>query len=299
MERKTSIDLPGATMLVVFAVILGMNQVAIKVVSGGFQPVFAAGLRSVGAIVCVLIYMWLRGIPIRIEKGTIGAGVLIGSFFAGEFVLLFLALDLTTVVRTSILFYAMPVWLAIAAHFLLPGERMHRIKALGLILAFAGVVLALSVRDSGQDYSLAGDLLALGAGLAWAGIVLCARGTAVVRMRPEMQLMWQLLVSAPVLLFAALFFGPFIRDLQPIHWWSLAFQTVIVVSAGFIVWLWLLTVYPASGVASFSFLTPIFGVALGWLLLEEPVGPRIFGSAALVAAGILLINRPPPAAAPG
>jgi drug/metabolite transporter (DMT)-like permease len=52
-------------------------------------------------------------------------------------------------------------------------------------------------------------------------------------------------------------------------------------------------------VASFSFLTPIFGVGLGWLLLNEAVGPRIFGSAALVAVGILLINRPPPAAAPG
>lgn len=299
MQRKASIDLPGAAMLVVFAMILGMNQVAIKVVSGGFQPVFAAGLRSVGAIACVLLYMWLRRIPLQFERGTIGAGVLIGSVFAGEFVLLFLALDLTTVVRTSILFYAMPVWLAIAAHFLLPGERMHRVKALGLALAFAGVVLALSVRNGGQVYSLAGDLLALGAGFAWAGIVLCARATAVARLRPEMQLLWQVLISAPVLLLAALFFGPFIRDLQPIHWWSLAFQTVIVVSAGFIIWFWLLTIYPSSGVASFSFLTPIFGVALGWLLLEEPVGPRIFASAALVAVGILLINRPAPAAPPG
>lgn len=298
MQRKASIDLPGAAMLAAFSMVLGFNQVAIKVVSGGFQPVFAAGLRSVGAVACILLYMWARGIPLRFERGTIGAGVLIGSFFAGEFVLLFLALDLTTVVRTSILFYAMPVWLAIAAHFLLPGERMHRLKALGLALAFVGVVLALSVRGGGEVYSLKGDVLALAAGFAWAGIVLCARGTAVARLRPEMQLFWQVLVSAPALLFASLFFGPFIRDLQPIHWWSLAFQTVIVVSAGFIIWFWLLSIYPASGVASFSFLTPIFGVALGWLLLDEPVGPIIFASAALVAVGILLINRPPPAAAP-
>jgi drug/metabolite transporter (DMT)-like permease len=176
---------------------------------------------------------------------------------------------------------------------------MHRVKALGLLLAFAGVALALSARNGGQHFSLAGDIMALGAGLCWAGIVLCARVTALARLRPEMQLMWQVLVSAPVLLALSVFFGPLIRDLAPIHWWSLAFQTVIVVSAGFILWFWLLGIYPASSVASFSFLTPIFGVGLGWLLLNEAVGPRIFGSAALVAVGILLINRPPPAAAPG
>lgn len=299
MQRKDRVDLAGAAMLIGFSMLLGFNQVAIKVANGGFQPVFAAGLRSLGAILCLLIYMRLRRIPLDFSRGTIGAGLLIGSFFAVEFVLLFLALDLTTVVRTSILFYAMPVWLAIAAHFLLPGERMHRIKALGLLLAFAGVALALSVRNSGEQFSLAGDVMAVGASLCWAGIVLCARATAVARLRPEMQLMWQVLVSAPILLGVSVFLGPLIRDLAPIHWYSLAFQTVIVVSAGFILWFWLLGIYPASSVASFSFLTPIFGVGLGWLLLNEAVGPRIFGSAALVAVGILLINRPVPPAAPG
>jgi drug/metabolite transporter (DMT)-like permease len=71
------------------------------------------------------------------------------------------------------------------------------------------------------------------------------------------------------------------------------FQVIVVVSAGFIFWLWLLSIYPAASVASFSFLTPIFGLTLGWLLLDEPIGPGILGAAALVAAGIILINRRP------
>ena len=90
-------------------------------------------------------------------------------------------------------------------------------------------------------------------------------------------------------------FGPLIRDLQPVHFAGLFFQVVIVVTAGFILWLWLLSIYPASGVASFSFLTPVFGLTLGWLLLGEPIGPGILGAASLVCVGIVLINRRPAA----
>jgi drug/metabolite transporter (DMT)-like permease len=88
------------------------------------------------------------------------------------------------------------------------------------------------------------------------------------------------------------FFGPLIRDFQPIHIAGLAFQGVLVVTAGYMFWLWLLTVYPAGSVASFSFLTPVFGVFMGWLVLEEHVGLPILVAAALVAVGIILINRP-------
>ena len=65
----------------------------------------------------------------------------------------------------------------------------------------------------------------------------------------ERQLMWQVLVSAPILLLAAPFFGPLVRDLQPIHLWGLAFQIVIIASFGYALWLWLLSIYPAASVA--------------------------------------------------
>jgi len=48
----------------------------------------------------------------------------------------------------------------------------------------------------------------------------------------------------------------------------------------------------ASSVASFSFLSPVLGVALGWLLLGEHVGPQILLALVLVCAGLILINRP-------
>lgn len=294
MERKDRIDSFGAVALIAFSALLGFNQVVIKVVNEGLQPVFWAGLRSAGAVVCLWLWMTLRGQPPRIAPGTAGAGVLIGAVFSVEFVMLFVALDLTTVTRTSVIFYSMPVWLAVAGHFLLPGERITPRKAAGLALAFAGVAWAIVDRGGqGGRASLLGDLCALGAAMGWAGIALCARGTALVRVRPEMQLFWQVAVSAPVLLIAAPLFGPLLRDPQPIHLWGLAFQTVVIVSFGFVSWLWLLSRYPAAGVASFSFLSPIFGVGFGWAFLDEPVGPTILGALALVAAGLIAINGIP------
>ncbi len=291
MEKKSQIDLFGAVALTSFALLLAFNQVVIKVTNGGLQPVFFAGLRSAGAVVCIWLWLRWRGIPLRFEKGTRVAGFAVGCVFAFEFLCLFVALDLTAVSRASVIFYSMPVWLAIMAHFVMPDDKITPLKAVGLGLALTGVAVAILTRDDGVG-SFWGDLAALGAAVGWAITAMIAKASSLSRVRPEIQLMWQVGVSAPLLLFAALFFGPFIRDIAPIHIAGLLFQIVVVVSAGFIFWLWLLSIYPASGVASFSFLSPVLTVALGWLLLGEEVGPNLIAALILVAIGILLVNRP-------
>ena len=184
----------------------------------------------------------------------------------------------------------MPVWLALASHVLLPGERLNGTRLAGLCLAMVGVAISLTDRSGGQA-NLVGDILALVAAMAWAGIALCVRVTPLADVPPEQQLLWNLIISAPILMIAALFFGEFIRDLQPIHIAGLLFQIVAVASFGFLLWFWLMSIYPASSVASFSFLSPVFGVILGRLLLGEEVGLSIWIALTLVAAGIFLINR--------
>ncbi len=294
--RKDRLDATGVAGLLLSALLFGINQVAIKFVDDGLQPVFFAGLRSVGAFVCLWLWMRARGQRPRIAPGTAGAGLLVGLVFSAEFLFLFLALDKTTVVRASIIFYSMPVWLALAAHLFLPGERITRQKGLGLAIAFAGVAWALAHRGGGGadgQARLAGDLCALAAAFGWAGTAFMTRGSAMVRVKPDMQLLWMLGVSGPVLLGASVFFGPFVRDLQWVHVAALLFQIVVVVAFGFILWLWLLSVYPASTVSSFSFLTPLLSMGFGWLLLGEPVGTPVLMASGLVAVGIVLIARPP------
>lgn len=293
MQPKPNIDLFGASALTLFSLVLGLNQVVIKVSAGGFSPVFMAGLRSVGAAVIVLIWMKWRKLDHSIPPGAAIWGITLGLLFGAEFLCIFIALDITTVSRVSVLFYTMPVWLSLAAHVLIPSERIHGIKAAGLVMAVAGVALALADRGNGGNApSLLGDVLALAAALGWTGIALIVKMTPMGKAKPETQLLWQLMVSAPMLLIAAMFFGPFIRELEPLHLAGLAFQIVAVASFGFLAWFWLLTIYPASGVASFSFLAPVFSVILGWLLLDEHINFQVWAALGLVATGIILINRP-------
>jgi drug/metabolite transporter (DMT)-like permease len=76
---------------------------------------------------------------------------------------------------------------------------------------------------------------------------------------------------------------------------SLAFQIVVVTAFSYVVWFWLIRSYPATRLASFTLLTPVFGLLLGAALLGEPITARLVVAVAAVAAGILLVNR---AAAP-
>ncbi|MCI2398764.1 DMT family transporter [Aliiroseovarius subalbicans] len=292
MDAKLNMEARGAGALIAIFLILAVNQVVIKVTNDGLQPVFGAALRSLGAVMVIGLWMRFRGVRLDFTPGTIGAGVLAGLIFAAEFICLFVALDLTTVTRVSVIFYSMPVWMALTAHFVLPGERLTPVKSVGLALAFAGVTWAIVDRSGlGGEASLAGDLAALAAALGWMGVSLSARVTRLRELGPEMQMWWQVAVSAPVMLIAALFFGPFVRDFQPAHIAGLAFQIVFVATGAFMAWFWLLKRYKASSVASFAFLSPIFGVAMGWAWLGETVTPSLIGALVLVAVGIVLINR--------
>jgi drug/metabolite transporter (DMT)-like permease len=72
----------------------------------------------------------------------------------------------------------------------------------------------------------------------------------------------------------------------------LLFQSVYIVAFTYVLWFWLLSRYPASGLASFTFLTPAFGVLCSGILLGEHLSPRIFLALGLIAAGLIIVNRP-------
>lgn len=291
MQRKDRLDAFGGSVLLGVTLLLAFNQVIVKLVNEGLQPVFFAGLRSALAVGFVWAWLAYKRRPPRLSRATLGPGLLMGTVFAAEFLCLFIALDLTTVGRTSVIFYSMPVWFAIMAHFGL-GDRLTPTRIAGLTLAFAGAAWAILSGSQSGEGSLAGDLFALGGALGWAGTAYIARRPVMRAEGPEMQLFWMVLVSGPLLLLAAPFFGPLIRELELSHIAWLLFQSSVVVAGGFITWLWLLSVYPAPTVASFSFLTPILAIGLGALIFGESVTWSILASAGLVAAGIILINRP-------
>ena len=292
--RKDRLDGTGLAALVAVAALLALNQVIIKLVNEGLQPVFFAGARSALAVIFVWVWLRFRGLTGRVRRADLGLGLMIGTVFAIEFLGLFLALDLTTVGRAALIMYSMPVWLGLAAHFFIPGERASAVKAAGLALAFAGTALAILSRAGAGagTASWLGDFCALLAAWGWAGTAFIARTTRLREAGPEAQLFWMVLVSAPILLALSPLFGPLLREPTWVDWALLLFQSAVVVAGGFVAWLWLLSVYPTSTVASFSFLSPILAIFMGHFVFGESLSPALLVGAALVSGGIVLINRP-------
>lgn len=297
MDRKDSMDAVGVIAMLLFAVAFALNQVVIKVTIDGIQPVFAAGLRSALALALLLVWMRIRGYSLAMTRPQLKGALIIGSLFSLEFLCLFLALDWTAVSRASVIFYSMPIWLGLIAHFVLPGERLTGVRMVGFVLAICGVAWALLDRSNGQS-SLLGDLIALCAALCWAGIALAVRLTAVSEVRAEVQLAAQLSMSAVIFLLISPLFGPLLRDIAPIHIGGLLFQVIAVALVGFLLWFRLMKIYPASDIAAFSFLSPVLSVILAWLLLDEHIGYEIIGALVLVCLGLFLISRRPESAKP-
>ena len=291
MERKDRIDALGATALITFSFLMGLNQVLIKLVNAGLAPVFQAGLRSACALVPVLAFALITRKRLSFSDGSLGPGIFCGLLFSMEFLLLFSALEYTAVNRASVLFYTMPVWVAVAAHFLIPGERLSLRRVLGLLMAVVGVAVALlDEPPAWTANALLGDIMCLTGAMFWAGIALTARTTNLSRSTPEMQLIYQLVVSAPVLMLAAPFFGDLVREVTPSILGIFAFQVIVVVSIGFLTWFSVLRIYPASDMTSFSFLAPLFGVISAWAILGEQITLSIVIALALVGGGIALVS---------
>lgn len=271
---------------------MGLNQVMIKMVNAGMEPVFQAGLRSVLAFFVVYAWASLSKKPLNIRDGSFWPGVAAGTLFGFEFLLMFLALDYTAVSRASVFFYTMPLWVVIGAHFLIPDERITPIRIAGLALAIAGIVLALwDPNAQVGELAWIGDLMCIFGAMFWAGIALVARTTKLSLACPEQALLYQLSVSAPLLLVLSLFFGDAFRGMTVQLWSIFAFQVLVVVGFGFSLFFWALKRYPAGSMTSFSFLAPVFGVVFGWLILDEKITPSIIIALAMVCIGVLLVNR--------
>jgi drug/metabolite transporter (DMT)-like permease len=279
-------------LLLSLCAVWGLGQVAIKVGSAGITPLAQAGLRSAVAALCLWAWAASRGVPLWRRDGSLGYGALIALLFAGEFVFIYGGLVLTRASRAILFVYTAPFVVAVGAHFLLPGERLSKTKALGLGCAFAGLVLAFAdgLRLPSRR-ELVGDAMELVGAILWGAttLVVKLRGRAV---SPPKTLFYQLAGSAVVLLALAALAGEAgVTRPTPLVLAALAYQAVGIAFASYLAWFWLLARYPAAEMAAFSFWTPLFGLVAGALLLGEPVTAALVVAFALVALGIYLVSR--------
>jgi drug/metabolite transporter (DMT)-like permease len=294
LDKNPVLDVTAIVILVVLCASWALQQVTIKIANEGVSPILQSGIRSIGATVLLSIWMAVRRKPILERDGTLWWGIAAGLLFAGEFLLIYWGLEFTHASRAVIFLYVSPFVVALGAQLFIPGEHLRMLQVVGLCCAFAGIAVAFRESLSFPTYRmLIGDVMLVGAAVLWGATTVLVKASPLARIEPGKTLLYQLAVSAVVLPVGSLVMNePGVVLITPLIAGCLVYQTVWVAFITYLAWFWLVRRYPASRLASFTFLTPLFGVLAGGILLNEPITNLLLLSLVLVGTVIYLVNRP-------
>ena len=287
-------DISLVAWMVFLTSIWGLNAVTIKWLTMDITPFMAAGLRGLLATVLLTLFGLWRRESLLFRGMELIHALVIGGMFGLEFAFIFFGAPFTTGGHVSIFVNTAPFFVALGAHWFFPHERMHLVKLAGLVVAFAGVVVLFSdelyVQQSGF---WRGDLLVLCGAFMWGATTLYMKRYLVVTFSAFRLLYAQVLFSTIFLLGLSWVVEPepFLHTSET-TWLILGFQGVVVVCFSYLMWMHLLRFYQASAMQSFTFLTPVWGVLAGIVLLGERATVLLLLGMALVGAGLFLVSRP-------
>ena len=278
---------------------IGLAVLAMAILGGSYTvgkialqdlPVFGMLMARMAVTTLALgAYAYWAGVPLR-QKGPAVWYILAQTgFFVMSQTLLFIALMMTSAGRAAILFNMQPFFTLLLLPLLVPAERLTRLRWLGTGVAFVGVALVLGERGT-DGGSLFGDLLVLVAALGWTGNIVLNK-----RMPRDINavsvIFWNCVAAIPV-------FGALTLMLEARESWnvtaaaiaSVLYLGVVAAGLGFVLIVWLTRTYSASRVNVFVFLSPVFGVLIGWAALGETVSVMQALGALAVACGILIVT---------
>jgi drug/metabolite transporter (DMT)-like permease len=291
-SRKEHLDGLAVGILLACCMFWGLQQVLVKSIMHEVAPLFQASLRCIGA--CVLLLMWcrVRGIRLFERDGTLWAGLLAGALFAAEFACIYLGLRYTAASRLTVFLYTSPFWVAALVPLFVKSERLRPLQWLGMACAFVAVAFAMREGLGAGSSNALGDLLGLAAGALWGLTTVSIRANNLTRISPEKLLFYQIATTALAVPWISWALGEsWNLQWSGLAWGSMLAQTVIGAFASYLAWMWMLGRYPATKISVFVFLTPLFSLLFGTLLLGESATPTLLMALGLVAVGIVLVNR--------
>jgi drug/metabolite transporter (DMT)-like permease len=290
--RKDHLDALAIGMLLTCCMFWGFQQVLVKATVTELPPVFQSAVRGIGATLLLWLWCQWRGVRLFARDGSLWAGLLVGCLFAAEFAFIYIGLQHTSASRLTVFLYTSPFWVAALVPLFIHTERLRPVQWLGMACAFAAVVFALR-EDFGGGGAM-GDLMGLAAGGLWGLTTVAIRATQLTRLAAEKLLFYQLAVSTVALTLLSLLLNePWGNPWSGFAIGSVAVQTVVGAFASYLAWMWMLGRYPSTKISAFVFLTPLFALLFGMLWLGESVTLTLALSLALVAVGIVLVNRKP------
>jgi drug/metabolite transporter (DMT)-like permease len=289
-----ALPLQAVLISIVIHALWGGNPVAAKFGLLVFPPMWSAFIRFVIGIVCIVGWAAFRGIPMWPKPGEWRLLIMLGILFVLQIGAMYIGFDLTQSSTAGILISTNPFFAALAAHFIIVGDHLSARKVIGLIIAFAGIVVVLLGGFTFENLNrigLGGVVVLLSAALL--GLRLVCMAKVQQKISGVRVVLWQMILSLPLFAIAG-------ATLETIRWENLAFapiagmlyQGVVIAGVGMLVISYLLSRYTPSVIASFNFISPISGVLLSAVFLGDQITPVIIWGVALVGVGLYFVSRP-------
>ena len=280
-----------AVLVTIFLCILfGSNAVAIKMAFQGLGVFTTAGIRfSVAAIV---IFLWARftGKPLGLKKGQVHQILILSVIFWAQLSLFYFGISKSNASRGTLLANLVPFFILFLAHFFIPGDRITRKKFFGILLGFGGIVFMFTDKGDITSDLRTGDLIILAGTFLWSCNAVYLK--KIISGYNAFQIvLFNTVIAAPLFFLEAFLFDSvmfFHMDGRILG--AVLYQSLVTASFGFVTWNNMLQKYGAVALHTFVFIMPIAGVALGGLLLNEPITPKIMIALALIASGILIVH---------
>ncbi|TFY87706.1 DMT family transporter [Pseudomonas nabeulensis] len=278
----------------------GSSFVASKVVLTELPPLWLAALRFFVAALSLLPWLWLRH-RARIAASTatpitampwLRLAVIGLLQTAGVMAFLTMGLTQTTASKAAILMASNPLLVALLAGILLK-ERVKPLAWLGLLLAFAGVVICIGVQSVLSGAIGHGEALVMAGSACWALATLASK-----RFRLAVDTwtlaFWQMLIGAVALALLAVWHGESFA--MPAHT-AVAFLWLAIPASTGAMGLWFAALHTGGAVrtSGFLFLCPFFAALIAFALSGDMLSTHEMLGGVMIAAGIVLLSRTPAA----
>lgn len=279
-----------SSLLVLFLCFLwGGLTPSLKLALIGLPPLAIAGFRFLTALIAIWIWCRVKGINLYVPRKAHLPLLLYSLIFVVQITGVNCGTRLTTSNFAIVLVNTSPLFVAVLAHFLIPNDKLSARKILGLAVAFIGVgVIFLS--SAPETDQLRGNALVLLGGFLLSVIHVYGK-FLLTRLSAFQVVFWEFVYGIS-------FFFPlsFLLEsgeeyrLSAVVIGAVLYQGLIIAGFGFVTWVYLLQRYSASKLVSFQFSIPLFGVILGWMLLDESLTWRLALGVLLVAVGIYAVS---------
>ena len=285
------INAKAAAAAIIISIVWGGNTPSIKIALEGLPPLGLAGVRFILGALTVLVWVFAARIPLKPNRGEWRLIFTLLFIFVLQIYLLHAGTQFTLAAHSGVFVSTGPFFLALFAHFFLPGDRLSTIKIVGMSVSFVGVVLifAEGFLVSATDY-VVGDAIVLVSGMLLGARQVYTK-TLTQSIHPARLLFWQAALSVPVFFALSAIFergASYHFDARIIS--AILYQGVVITGLGFIFWTVLLRRFNASRLGVYGFLAPISGVVISYYILGEPISNALIAGVILVGIGIAVVH---------